>query len=465
MTEARRATTTSSFGVSRRENHDASVFYSRFDPPQIDDSETLGDSAALQGVLDSIIVGDSRHMDEIPDATVALVVTSPPYFVGKEYEADVANGRTPATYTSYLDMLEGVFSECVRILEPGGRMAVNVANLGRKPYRSLSGDVLRILEGLGLLPRGEIIWIKARAAGGSTAWGSFQSPVNPVLRDLTERVVVVSKHRFDRTPNTAQREKTGLPHESTVTRDEFIDATTDTWEIPAESATAVGHPAPFPVELPRRLIELFTYADDVVVDPFMGSGSTAVAAKMTGRHYIGYDTDPVYVERAEARLATTGRPVTPLPADDALRHAQSRGLSVRAYARLTLEAAGYGDVKEQVRHPSGITLDLVAKPPSGTEVGFLISGSFSTTQPGTQIGTVLRQIGSAATIRATDPDLPVVILSPHLPPPTNPAYKVLESATTPDGPVAAMVGLLTEDVVDTLREIDASTAGRTPGTE
>ena len=191
----------------------------------------------------------------------------------------------------------------MRTLEPGGRIAVNVANLGRKPYRSLSADVIGILQDdLGLLLRGEVIWLKARGASGSCAWGSFQSPANPVLRDVTERVVVASKGRFDRALTRQRRSAAGLPSEISVSKDEFIEATTDVWEMAAERATRVGHPAPFPVELPQRLIELYTYRDDLVLDPFMGSGTTGVAAVRTGRRFVGYDTETAYVEIAEQRI-------------------------------------------------------------------------------------------------------------------------------------------------------------------
>jgi len=293
-------TSTSAFGVSRREGHDASGFYGRFAAP------TLSTSAEIvrYPVADRLIVGDARHMSEVPDNSVALVVTSPPYFAGKEYETALGEGGTPASYLEYLELLREVFTECRRVLEPGGRLAVNVANLGRRPYRSLAADVIGILQDdLGLLLRGEIIWLKARGASGSCAWGSFRSPANPVLRDLTERVIVASKGRFDRALSAKEREQRGLPFESTIGRDEFMQATLDVWEIPPERATRVGHPAPFPVELPERLIQLYTFRGDLVLDPFIGSGTTAVAALRTQRRYVGYDTEPSYIALAERRVA------------------------------------------------------------------------------------------------------------------------------------------------------------------
>lgn len=300
----RKATATSAFGAGKRESHDSSAFYERFTPPEVCDDDEVNRAP----IVDEIFVGDARDMSKVRDKSVALVVTSPPYFTGKEYERALGKGHVPGTYLEFLGMLRDVFAECVRVLEPGGRIAVNVANLGRKPYRSLSADVIEILQDdLKMLLRGEIVWWKARGATGSTAWGSFQSAANPVLRDLTERVIVASKGRLDRALPRAKRRERGLPHRNSIGKEEFMEATLDVWEIPPERAKRVGHPAPFPVELPRRLIELYTYEDDVVLDPFMGSGSAAVAAARAGRRYLGYDTDERYVDLARRRIAEEAR--------------------------------------------------------------------------------------------------------------------------------------------------------------
>src|SRR5579875_2564218 len=289
-------TSTSNFGVGRRESHDSSPFYARFRAPELSDDQTVLPPEPVEAPF---IAGDARHMDELKDGSVALVVTSPPYFAGKVYEQELAREGVPSSYLEYLELLTDVFAECKRKLEPGGRIAVNVANLGRKPYRSLSADVIRILQDdLGLLLRGELIWQKAEGASGSCAWGSFRSAANPVLRDITERVVIASKGRFDRARTVKQRREEGLPHESTLMTEDFMALTLDLWSIPPESARRVGHPAPFPVELPEQLIRLYTFAEDLVLDPFMGSGSTLVAAKKLGRRYAGYDLDPAYVEIA-----------------------------------------------------------------------------------------------------------------------------------------------------------------------
>ncbi|MGH2810981.1 MAG: DNA-methyltransferase, partial [Actinomycetota bacterium] len=234
-------TTTSAFGAGRREAHDSSPFYDRFAAPELSSDGEVA-STDIDGLF---VQEDSRQMSLIPDASVALVVTSPPYFAGKEYETSLGENGVPATYLEYLTLLKEVFSECVRKLEPGGRIAVNVANLGRKPYRSLAADVIGILQDdLGLLLRGELIWQKAEGASGSCAWGSFRSAANPVLRDVTERVVIASKGRFDRAIPRKERERRGLPFENTITKDEFFASTIDVWELRPEHARRVGHPAP-----------------------------------------------------------------------------------------------------------------------------------------------------------------------------------------------------------------------------
>src|SRR3954453_2131153 len=298
------ATRTRTFGAGNRESHDASDFYARFTAPQLSKDATVNRCRAA----DAVMCGDARDMAAVDDNSVALVVTSPPYFAGKAYETDLEAGHIPSTYLEYLTMLRDVFAECLRVLEPGGRMWVNVATRGQKPYRSLAGDVTTILQDeLAMLLRGEVVWVKAKGAAGSCAFGSYMKASNPVLRDLTERVVIASKGRFDRAIPMKARAARGLPHESTISKEEFLASTLDVWEIRPERAKRVNHPAPFPVELPERFIRLYTYVGDVVLDPFLGSGSSAVAAVRTGRHYVGYDLAPESVAIAEGRIAEARR--------------------------------------------------------------------------------------------------------------------------------------------------------------
>ncbi|WP_394944050.1 DNA-methyltransferase [uncultured Ilumatobacter sp.] len=389
-------TSTSSFGVSKRESHDSSDFYSRFAPPQISDDDTLGET----GEIDVMYVGDARDMSKVPDGSVALVVTSPPYFAGKEYETALGEGHVPADYIEYLTMLRDVLRESARKLEPGGRLAVNVANLGRKPYRSLAADVTTILQDdLRLLLRGEVVWQKQRGASGSCAWGSYQSPANPVLRDTTERVIIASKGRFDRV-GLGNRSGQSIEGTATVPGDEFMEATLDVWEIPAESATRVGHPAPFPVALVERCLHLFTYEGDIVLDPFMGSGTTAVAAKNTGRHFVGYDTDPGYVKQAKERVKSLAQ-----------RDRPDRR-TLKEMARTLLDEAGYTDVNEAARVSPGVTVNFQATSPEGVVRIFELGGVNTPARPGlSRVENVWKAIAKAAICREVRPDTDVIILT------------------------------------------------------
>jgi DNA modification methylase len=433
VSRLRRPTSTSSFGVGRRESHDASGFYDRFTAPVLSQHDTVNSSP----IKDKIVTGDARHMDEVEDASVALVVTSPPYFAGKEYEEALGEGHIPASYLEYLDMLTAVFTECVRTLEPGGRIAVNVANLGRKPYRSLSADVIAILQDrLGLLLRGEVIWLKARGASGSCAWGSFRSPANPVLRDLTERVVIASKGRFDRALSRPVRHGRGLPSGISLTKEEFIEATTDVWEMPSERATRVGHPAPFPVELPLRLIELYTFEGDLVLDPFIGSGTTAAAAVRSGRHFVGYDTESEYVRIAEQRVSEERDRLIERD-ESTLDGARRAGIGARDVAGETLSRCGFFDVMPSKRAVAGVDVAYTARDRTGRQWLFDFVGAFTTTNTGLRrADTLWRALGKAAVIHAASPEVPLVLLTTAAPPPGSAgerAWRSLGEAAPSDG--------------------------------
>ena len=491
----RRGTSTSSFGVGRREAHDASAFYERFPAPEICDDDRIAPHAST----DRLWVGDARDMDacgDVADGSVALVVTSPPYYAGKEYEQAVGHGHVPASYVDYLKMLEDVFRECVRKLEPGGRIAVNVANLGRRPYRSLSADVISILQDrLRLLLRGEVVWQKGRGATGSCAWGSFQRPGNPVLRDLTERVVVASKGRFDRAQPPAARAEEGWPSDGSAPVDEFMEATIDVWEIPPASATRVGHPAPFPVELPQRLIELYTYRGDLVLDPFMGAGTTAVAAVRTGRRYVGFDTDSSYIALAEQRIAgerqrlteqsdQLGWPVTVPPSakgnadrqffmdladsmvppsvaaagaggvDDFQARAGREGRKAQVMAKALLLRCGFSRIEEKVKKRCGVEVNFEALDGAGRRWFFDVSGAFSVTQrPGLRrTDTLWKALGKAAVLHSAEPDTPLVLLTTDRPAPNSAGHRALESLVGPGKPVRAVIRMLSPDDLQMLAD-------------
>ncbi len=285
----KRGTKTSTFGSPGRVSHDSTPFYASKMYDGMPKEREVGyiENPVPQQFLDKVFCKSSEKMEELPDSSVHLMVTSPPYNVGKEYDEDF-------TLEEYLEFLKRVWREVYRVLVPGGRACINIANLGRKPYIPLHAFIARDMFELGFLMRGEIIWDKGSSAGSSTAWGSWCSAANPTLRDVHEYILVFSKDTFSR-KNIHKRR-------STITRDEFLEFTKSVWTFPAISAKEVGHPAPFPVELPYRLIQLYTYEGEVVLDPFMGSGQTAIAAIKTGRHYVGYEIEEEYVRLAERRI-------------------------------------------------------------------------------------------------------------------------------------------------------------------
>jgi site-specific DNA-methyltransferase (adenine-specific) len=287
----RKKSKTSGFGTTPRISHDSSQYYnSRLysELPGEDGSPPGPDNPFPAELENQIISSSSESMQELPDNSLHLMVTSPPYNVTKEYDADLS-------LDEYLQLLRGVFSETYRVLVDGGRACINVANLGRRPYLPLSDFISHIMLEIGFQMRGEIIWNKGAGAGVSMAWGSWQSASNPVLRDVHEYILVFSKGSFTRKKLDGK--------ENTISKEQFMEWTKSVWTINPESAQKIGHPAPFPVELPYRLIQLYTFQGDVILDPFMGSGSTAIAALKADRKYVGYDNNPEYVKLANERIS------------------------------------------------------------------------------------------------------------------------------------------------------------------
>lgn len=296
MKTEKKRTKTASFGVNGRRSHDSSAYYARRitedslgnNKPVAYTENPLPDHLVNQVLLDSCVTPAERN--RLPPRSVHLMVTSPPYAVGKEYDEDL-------TLSEYRQLLRDAWKETLRVLVPGGRACINVANIGRKPYIPLHAYIIQDMERLGFLMRGEIIWDKGSSAGSSTAWGSWMSASNPCIRDQHEYILIFSKDGYQR-PKVNERS-------DTIGRDEFLDNTRSVWHMKAESAKRVDHPAPFPVELPRRCIEMYTYAEEVIFDPFMGSGTTGVAAIACSRRFVGYEIDADYQSRAMQRINAT----------------------------------------------------------------------------------------------------------------------------------------------------------------
>ena len=285
-----RKTKTSSFGSVLRESHDSKEFYSSklFEEFEIPKKIEYKEVNIPKNNLNKLYAKSSEAMDEIPDNSIHLMITSPPYNVGKEYDNDL-------TLTEYEELLSSVFSETYKKLVTGGRACINIANIGRKPYLPLHALVINIMLKLGFLMRGEIIWDKSASGGGSCAWGSWMSASNLVLRDYHEYILVFSKESYSKNKSQAKKD--------TILKEDFIQWTKSIWTFPAVNAKRIGHPAPFPVELPHRLINLYSYENDVILDPFCGSGTTCLAAVQNNRYYIGYDINKDYIDLSRKRIS------------------------------------------------------------------------------------------------------------------------------------------------------------------
>ncbi|NCC17769.1 MAG: site-specific DNA-methyltransferase [Bacteroidia bacterium] len=283
-------TETSAFGTNGRINHNSEKFYNSKLYSELiinkDIDKTINNFP--ETFTNSVIYGSAENMKELPDNSVHLTITSPPYNVSKEYDEDLS-------LKEYLHFLEKSFKEVYRVLVNGGRACINIANLGRKPYIPLSDYISNIMIKIGFSMRGEIIWNKAASASPSTAWGSWMSASNPTLRDIHEYVLIFSKGDY-------KREKGDK--ENTITREQFMEWTKSIWTINAESAKRIGHPAPFPEELPYRLIQLYSFKGDIILDPFIGSGTTGIAALKSERYFVGYENNKDYISLANKRIET-----------------------------------------------------------------------------------------------------------------------------------------------------------------
>lgn len=283
------STKTSSFGTSGRRNHDSSDFYNSRLYKNLKNEKKVEyiENKIPNDIINNIYCKSSEKMDELPDSSVHLMITSPPYNVSKDYDDDLS-------LDEYRSLLKSVWEETYRVLVPGGRVCINVANIGRKPYIPLHTYIILDMLDIGFFMRGEIIWNKGSSSGGSTAWGSWKSASNPTLRDIHEYILVFSKDTFSR--------KRG-DRIDTIEKQQFLDWTKSIWSFSTVSAKKIGHPAPFPEELPNRLIQLYSFENDVVLDPFVGSGQTCISSIKNNRNYIGYDIDENYVQMCKTRIS------------------------------------------------------------------------------------------------------------------------------------------------------------------
>lgn len=287
-----KGTKTSAFGTKGRVAHDSSKFYNSklYKEIKNNNSDIIVNEFPNE-LLNTIIASSCENMKDIPNNSLHLMITSPPYNVSKEYDNDLS-------LNEYLNLLKNCFTETYRVLVDGGRACINIANIGRKPYIPLSDYVSKIMIEIGFNMRGEIIWNKSAGAGISTAWGSFQSASNPILRDVHEYILIFSKGNYKRERNKEEKEL----RKDNITKEEFIEWTKSVWTMNTESAKRIGHPAPFPEELPNRLIKLFSFTNDIVIDPFMGSGTTAIAAIKNNRNFVGYEINEEYINLANNRI-------------------------------------------------------------------------------------------------------------------------------------------------------------------
>jgi DNA modification methylase len=250
------------------------------------DPEGLGD------FINRIICGDAgRVLSSLPDASIDMIITSPPYNFGHSYAQDPHNDTHE--WNEYFEKLLMVWKECERVLKPGGRMAVNVQPLF-SDYVPTHHIISRQLADLGLLWKAEFLWEKNNYNAKFTAWGSWKSPSMPYIKYTWEFIEVFDK---------GTHKKTGRKEDIDITGDEFKEWVLGKWSFPPETRMKDhDHPAMFPEELPRRLMKLFTYRNDIVLDPFNGAGTTTLVAQKLQRRFIGIDLSNQYCTTALKRL-------------------------------------------------------------------------------------------------------------------------------------------------------------------
>lgn len=253
-----------------------------------------------------VVIGDSRRMHLVPNESVHLVVTSPPYWHLKDYGNEHAIGQSSTTYGEYLTSICDVFEECVRTLVPDGKLIINImpilipgdkSKFNRRVTKTVLTDLELFMESLGTMYFHSLyIWDKRKAVRFSS-WGSYPYPPNLLSTYPYEWIIVFSKI------GKRSRVKKSVKEQSAITHEEFTSwVQNSVWDFQPASAKQTKHPAPFPEELPRRCIRLYSFLGDTVLDPFAGSGTTLRVARQLGRNSIGYEINPDYAPIIQERL-------------------------------------------------------------------------------------------------------------------------------------------------------------------
>lgn len=267
------------------------------------------ESEKIIKIKDSIIFNhNSNDMSEVPDGSVNLIITSPPYWTLKDYDVEGQIGAGSNSYDFYIEELNKVWKECVRVLAPDGKICINImpflltgkaARFDRRETRLVLGDIEKFMDSTGCMFQfGLYIWDKRKIARFSS-FGSYPYPPNIFSTYPYEWITVFSKAGKRKPVSKEIKEK------SKLTTEEWQKwAINSIWEMQPAKAKAEGHPAPFPLELPRRLIKLYSFWGDTVLDPFAGTGTTLCAAQQLGRKSIGFELNPDYIPLIKRKIMT-----------------------------------------------------------------------------------------------------------------------------------------------------------------
>ena len=431
-TPKKRGTATSNFGVGKRESHDATAFYERFEAP--DALRRRHGRRAVRRSPSRSQLGDARHMDAIVDGSVALVVTSPPYFAGKQYEEELERDGIPASYVEYLQLLTDVFAECARKLEPGGRIAVNVANLGRKPYRSLVRRRDPHPPGRPAAAAARRGRSGARAkARPATARGD-RSAARRTPCCATSPSASSSRARAASTARMAgaDRERRGLPFENTIDADEFMAATLDVWDIPPESARRVVAPGAVPGRAARAADRPLHLRERPRARPVHGLGLHArrrgparpPLRRLRPRPHLRRHRAAARARRRDAEPPAAPRPSRrPISASStSTRRASRRAPPRKARPRrrsprsCSTETGFRSSPRTSASRGTGVTINFIATDADDVEWYFDVSGAFTSTRGGLlRTDTVWKTLGRAHVLARASINGPLVFLTSHLP--------------------------------------------------